>query len=122
MNSNVETSNAALDSVKLGVALLLVIAGIVAFYLFGDVSRLTRVLGLLSAVIVAIAIAMQTGKGRALWGFAGDVQVEVRKVVWPTRQETTQTTLAVLFVVVVSAIILWLLDMVLGVFVRWLMG
>lgn len=122
MNSNVETSNAALDSVKLGVALLLVIAGIVAFYLFGDVSRLTRVLGLLAAVIVAIAIAMQTGKGRALWGFAGDVQVEVRKVVWPTRQETTQTTLAVLFVVVVSAIILWLLDMVLGVFVRWLMG
>jgi len=122
MNSNVETSNAVLDTVKLAVALLLVVAGITAFYLFGDVSRLTRVLGLLAAVAVAVAIAMQTGRGRALWGFAGDVQVEVRKVVWPTRQETTQTTLAVLFVVVVSAIILWLLDMVLGVFVRWLMG
>jgi len=122
MNSNVETPHAALDTVKLAVALLLVVGGIAAFYIFADVSKLTRVLGLLGAVVVAVAIAMQTEKGRALWGFAGDVQVEVRKVVWPTRQETLQTTLAVLVVVAISAIILWLLDMVLGVFIRWLMG
>lgn len=122
MNSNIETSHAALDTVKLAVALLLVLAGIVAFYVFPDVPRLTRVLGLVGAVIVAIVVALQTEKGRTLVAFGSDVQVEVRKVVWPTRQETLQTTLAVLVVVVISAIFLWLLDMLLGVLIRWLMG
>ena len=122
MNSNVQTSHAALDTVKLAVALLLVLAGIAAFYVFADVPKFTRVLGLVGAVVVAIVIAMQTEKGRALVAFGGDVQVEVRKVVWPTRQETLQTTLAVLVVVVISAIFLWLLDMLLGVLIRWLMG
>jgi preprotein translocase subunit SecE len=122
MNSNVESPQATLDTVKLAVALVLMMAGLGAFYVFADVSRLYRVLGLLAAVGVAIAIAAQTTRGRALIGFAGDVQVEVRKVVWPTRQETLQTTLAVFVVVFIAAIILWLLDMLLAVLIRWLMG
>ncbi len=122
MNSNVETSNAALDTIKLAVALALVLAGIAAFYVYADVSKLARVLGLVAAVIVAIFVALQTAQGRALAAFGGDVQVEVRKVVWPTRQETLQTTLAVLVVVVISAIFLWLLDMLLGALIHWLTG
>ncbi len=122
MNSNVETSNAALDTIKLAVALALVLAGIAAFYVYADVSKLARVLGLVGAVIVAIFVALQTAQGRALAAFGGDVQVEVRKVVWPTRQETLQTTLAVLVVVVISAIFLWLLDMLLGALIHWLTG
>ncbi len=122
MNSNVESPQATLDTVKLAVALAFMLAGLGAFYIFAEVSRLYRVLGLLAAVGVAIVIAAQTVRGRALAAFASDVQVEVRKVVWPTRQETLQTTLAVFVVVFIAAIILWLLDMLLAVVIRWLMG
>jgi preprotein translocase subunit SecE len=122
MNSNVETSHAVLDTVKLAVALVLVLAGIAAFYVYADASKLIRVLGLVGAVIVAIFVALQTAQGRTLAAFGSDVQVEVRKVVWPTRQETLQTTLAVLVVVVISAIFLWLLDMLLGALIHWLTG
>ncbi len=122
MNANAEASSGALDTLKLAVALALALAGIAAFHLLGDVSKLVRVLGLVVSVGVAGFVAMQTVKGRALAVFASDVQIEVRKVVWPTRQETLQTTLAVLVVVIISAIILWLLDMVLGVLIRWIMG
>lgn len=122
MNTNVEAPSNGLDTVKLAVALLLALGGIVAFYLFADLPRVARVVGLIAIVLVAVFVAMQTEKGRALAGFVSDAQIEVRKVVWPTRQETMQTTLAVLVVVTVSAIILWLLDMLLGVLVRWLMG
>lgn len=122
MNSNVETPGTGLDTVKLAVALLLALGGIAAFYLFADLPRVARVVGLIAVVLLAVFVAMQTEKGRALGGFVSDAQIEVRKVVWPTRQETMQTTLAVLVVVTISAIILWLLDMLLGVLVRWLMG
>ena len=52
-------------------------------------------------------IGLQTEPGRNLWNFLQDAQVEVRKVVWPTRQETTQTTLLVIAVVILAALILW---------------
>ena len=122
MNSNVETSQGSLDTVKLAFAAALLIGGIVAFYVLADVGRLARVGGLLAAVGVAVFVALQTARGRALVAFGSDVQIEVRKVVWPTRQETLQTTLAVFVVVFVAAIILWLLDMLLSVLVRALMG
>ena len=67
-------------------------------------------------------IALQTDKGRNIWLFFQDAQIEVRKVVWPTREETLQTTLIVIAVVIVIAIILWLLDMFLGWAVRGLLG
>ena len=73
-------------------------------------------------IAVSIGIAMQTEKGRSLWIFFQDSQIEVRKVVWPTRQETLQTTMIVILVVIIVSIILWLLDMFLGWSVRSLMG
>jgi preprotein translocase subunit SecE len=63
---------------------------------------------------LAIAIAMQTEKGRQVWGFFQDAQTEVRKVVWPTRDETIQTTLIVIIMVVIVSLILWGLDWALG--------
>jgi preprotein translocase subunit SecE len=122
MNTNVETTSGTLDTIKLGLALLIAIAALVGFYFFADQSLLYRVLGLLAAAGVSVAIALQTEKGRHTWGYFQDAQIEVRKVVWPTRQETVQTTLIVIIMVVLVAIILWLLDMFLGWSIGSLMG
>mgnify|MGYP003950085431 CR=1 FL=1 len=122
MNSNVETTSGTLDTIKLGLALLIAIAALVGFYFFADQSLLYRVLGLLAAAGVSVAIALQTEKGRHTWGYFQDAQIEVRKVVWPTRQETVQTTLIVIIMVILVAIILWLLDMFLGWSIGSLMG
>jgi preprotein translocase subunit SecE len=72
------------------------------------------VLGLVTAGIVAIFVAVNTSKGNALWTLLQEAQIEVRKVVWPTRQETNQTTLIVVAVVLFMAVVLWLLDTLLG--------
>lgn len=103
-----------LDILKLVVALAILISAIAAFYIYSDQSQLLRVVGLLAAGGVSIAIALRTEKGRTLWAFIQDAQVEVRKVVWPTRQETVQTTIIVIIAVIVFAIILGSLDWGLG--------
>ncbi len=122
MNTNVETTSGTLDTIKLGLALLIVIAALVGLYFFADQSLLYRVLGLLAAAGLSVAIALQTEKGKHTWGYFQDAQIEVRKVVWPTRQETVQTTLIVIVMVILVAIILWLLDMFLGWSIGSLMG
>ncbi|MFT5426819.1 MAG: preprotein translocase subunit SecE [Gammaproteobacteria bacterium] len=123
MNSKTETVvSSSMDTVKLAIALLISVGAMVGFYLFPEQSMLIRVGGLLLGAGVAIAIALQTDKGRNIWGFFHGAQIEVRKVVWPTRQETVQTTLIVVLVVIVISIILWLLDMFLGWTIGSLMG
>lgn len=99
------------DTIKLAAAAVILGAGIVGFYVYEDQAQLIRVFGILFAVMAAIAVAMTTAQGHSLWGFLKDSRVELRKVVWPTRQETLQTTLIVLIVVLIVAIFLWLLDM-----------
>jgi preprotein translocase subunit SecE len=122
MNSNIGTVNVKFDILKLGLAIIIALAGIVGFYMFVDQSVLLRTIGLLICVAISAFIALQTDQGRSLWIFFQDAQVEVRKVVWPTRQETAQTTMIVILVVIIVAIILWLLDMFLGWGVRNLLG
>jgi len=122
MNSKTEVAGGVLDTVKLVIALLIAVTALAAFYIFADQSLLYRVLGLLTAAGIAVAVALQTEKGRYILGFFQDAQVEVRKVVWPTREETTQTTLIVIAVVVIVSVILWLLDMFLGWSVGLLIG
>ncbi len=122
MNSNVETASVKLDTIKLGLALLILIAALVGFYLYADQALLYRVIGILTATGISVSIALQTEKGRQIWGYFQDAQIEVRKVVWPTRQETVQTTLLVIGMVIIVAIILWLLDMFLGWSIGQLMG
>jgi len=111
-----------LDTLKLLLALLILLAAVAAFYIYADQSQLLRVTGLLAAAGVSIAIALRTDKGRSLWAFVQDAQVEVRKVVWPTRQETVQTTVVVIIAVIIFAIILGLLDWGLGAAIESIIG
>ena len=122
MNVKDEAGASRLDTAKLAAAALLLIAGIYAFYFFADYSTLLRVLGLLVIVGGAAAIALQTQIGNQLWHFVGDARTEVRKVVWPTRQETLQTTFIVVVMVLILGIIMWLFDMVLMNVLRLLTG
>jgi preprotein translocase subunit SecE len=112
--SKTEQSTSAIDTFKIMTAVLVLIAGVVGFHYFEAESQLLRVLGMLAVAVVAFFIAASSEPGRRGLGFVKEARVEVRKVVWPTRQETLQTTMAVLFMVVLVAIMLWLFDMFLG--------
>jgi len=112
--SKTEQPTSAIDTFKLMTAVLVLLAGVVGFYYFEEESQLLRVLGMLAVAVIAFLIAATSDVGRRSLGFVKDARVEVRKVVWPTRQETVQTTIAVLFMVVLVAIMLWLFDMFLG--------
>ena len=114
MVSKTEQPTSPIDTFKLMSALLVLIAGVGGFYYFEEESQLLRVLGMLTVAVIAFLIAATSDVGRRSLGFVKDARVEVRKVVWPTRQETVQTTIAVLFMVVLVAIMLWLFDMFLG--------
>ena len=78
-------------------------------------SVVLRALGVVVLVVVAGLVAAQTNKGKTFLGFAKESRTEVRKVVWPTRKEASQTTLIVIVATVIVALILWGLD---GIFVR----
>jgi len=119
---NTEAQASSLDTVKLTLALTMLCGGVFAFYWFADQSLLMRVLALLGITGLSVFVASQTAVGRRIWSFVGSTRTEIRKVVWPTRAETTQTTMAVLFVVVLMGIVLWLMDMVLLWAIRSLTG
>ena len=122
MNSKVEPVTNTLDTLKLVVAVFIVGTAVGAFYYFAEQPLLFRVLGILVGIVIATFIAYQTDKGQQVWSFFQGAQIEVRKVVWPTRQETVQTTLIVILMVIFVAILLWLLDMFLGWSIGSLMG
>ena len=106
------------DNIKLIVAVVLMMAAIALFYTFSEVSTLLRVLGLLAVAGISLFIASRTAVGSNVLSYIGDTNVEVRKVVWPTRQETVQTTLVVILMVMVMALLLWGVDSLLGWAVR----
>ena len=122
MSSPAEAGGAGLDTAKLAAAVLLLAGGIFAFYYFAEYSVLLRVIGLLAVSGAAAAVALQTAPGRQLWQFGADVRMEVRKVVWPTRQETIQTTLIVMLMVLIVGIVLWLFDTILVAILKFLTG
>lgn len=88
----------------------IVLGGVYANTLFVGVNVLVKAVAGIAMAGVAIAIALQTVRGRAGWDLAKEARVEVRKVIWPTQQETTQTTLIVVVVVIVVGLFLWALD------------
>ena len=109
-----EAAVSRLDSLKWVVVLALVAGGIFGNSYYGDQPILYRVLALLALALLAGWIASLTGKGGAFLTLVKGSRTEIRKVVWPTRQETTQTTLIVFVFVIITGLILWGLDSVLG--------
>ncbi len=109
------------DNIKLIVAVILMVVAITLFYTYSEYSTLLRVLGLLAVAGISVFIASRTAIGGTVFGYIGATQTEVRKVVWPTRQETLQTTLVVLLMVMLVALMLWAFDSLLGWAVRSLM-
>ena len=98
------------DKIKLAVAAALVVAGIAGYYWLAASSILLRLLSVIAGVAAGAAVAWMSAPGREFVVFAREALVEVKKVVWPTRKETMQTTAAVFAFVVVMAIFLWVSD------------
>src|SRR5688572_11436490 len=99
-----------IDKVKLGAAAALVALGVWGYYLLADTALVLRVLAVVAGLLAAGAVAWWSEPGRQFAVFAGESVAEVKKVVWPTRKETMQTTAAVFAFVVVMAVFLWMTD------------
>lgn len=110
------------DKIKLLAAVLMVIAGIAGFYYFAGSPAVVRLGAILAGFAAAIAIFWFTQSGQQFFVFSRESVVEARKVVWPTRKETIQTTGIVFAFVVVMALFLWLVDGGLLWAVKLLMG
>lgn len=111
-----------LDWLKWVLAAALLLAGLVGNHYYSEVSMPIRTLGWLAILAVAGFIASKTRKGRAVTEFFRDSRMEMRKVVWPTREETMQTTMVVAIMVVILALLLWGIDGMLIWAIGWLTG
>ena len=107
------TKSGGLDTAKLVVAIALILGGIVAYYWFAAQSELLRGAYVAAGVVLGLLFAWQTQLGHNTLGFILNSRNEVRKMVWPTREETLQTTLAVIVVVLVLGVLMWVLDLLL---------
>jgi preprotein translocase subunit SecE len=123
MSANVEqTNNSGLDTLKWIVAIVILAGAVVGNNVFEQESVLIRAVGVVVAVVVAAFFLSTTTKGKTFIGFAKESRIEVRKVVWPTRQETTQTTLIIFAATALIAVLLYFLDMGLRALVGFLTG
>ncbi len=112
MTTNIETSESgALDIVKLLISAVALIGGLYAYYYYqDDIAQAVRVLMVLAGAAAGIGIAMTSTQGQRLWHFIQGSRVEIRKVVWPTKQETTQTAIAVFVFTLIMMLFFWVLD------------
>ena len=112
MSTQTETSESGvLDTIKLLIAAAALIGGLYAYYYYeATVAQALRVLMVLGGTAVGIGIAMTSTQGQRLWHFIQGSRVEIRKVVWPTKQETTQTAIAVFVFTLIMMLFFWALD------------
>ncbi|TDF34398.1 preprotein translocase subunit SecE [Alteromonadaceae bacterium M269] len=115
MSENIDNPSNPMDTVKWVLAVVLLGSAVAVNQYFGELSVLYRALGIVALVAIALFVAATTVKGAQFLTFAKEARTETRKVVWPTRQEATQTTLIVLVATFVMALLLWGLD---GIIVR----
>ena len=114
MSEKIDSEGRNQDWIKWIAAAALVFTGVYLNSYFSSESLLLRTIGLILVAGIAGWVASQTEKGGAFIDLCLEARVEIRKVVWPSRQETTQTTIVVLIVIFIVAIILWLLDSMLN--------
>jgi len=104
------------------IAALLLVAGVYAYYAFEELPVFVRLAGVLVSLALAAAVLLRTARGQNAWQFVQSSRAELRKVVWPNRQETMQTTATVLVIVLILCVFFWLLDMGLAAITRQLTG
>lgn len=118
MSTKVEVKdNSGLDSLMWAVVTVLIVAGVLGNWYFASISVFYRIVALLIMAAAAVFCGLKTQKGQAFLALAKSARAEIRKVVWPTRQETKQTTLIVVVVVLIMSLILWGLDTFFGWFI-----
>jgi preprotein translocase subunit SecE len=122
MTEQVQQTAGAVDTAKLVAGVAVLAGGIAAFYALSDQAIWLRWLIVLASLVVGALIALQSHQGRTFWQFVQSSRIELRKVVWPSRQETWQVTLVVFVMVSVLALFFWGLDSILGLLTRWLTG
>jgi preprotein translocase subunit SecE len=111
METKVEEQPTFVDTAKLAFAIVVVLVGLVGYYYFADASTLLRALVVIAALAIGAVVALTSLQGRWLWKFVQGARVELNKIVWPTREETLQTTLVVLVVALFGGVFFWLLDL-----------
>jgi preprotein translocase subunit SecE len=110
------------DASKLVLAAAALVGGVVAYYLYPDQPQVVRVLMVLGGLVLGLVLLYSSQPGRELWNYVQSSRVELRKMVWPTRQETWRTTLVVFLFVVALGVFFWLVDMALAWGVRQVTG
>ncbi|MBL4608732.1 MAG: preprotein translocase subunit SecE [Pseudomonadales bacterium] len=122
MSEKTETVSSAAEILKWILVVVLVAVTVVGNYYFGDQPLLYRVVGVLILGLLAIGVFVTTSQGQAFTGLLRESRVEIKKVVWPTRQETLQTTAFVVVIILVMSAALWGFDTLLGFLVSGLLG
>ena len=115
MSTKTEQQPQSADTLKWGVVVILLATAVIGNSYFGDLAAYIRFFGVIVVVGLAALVAAQTEKGKNTITFARESRTEIKKVVWPTRQETLQTTMIVGVVTLIMSLILWGLD---GIMVR----
>jgi preprotein translocase subunit SecE len=112
MNEQAEKSGVAfVDALKIALAAAALLGGVVAYYWFKDEPQVLRVLMVLAGLVGGLVLLYWSAPGRELWAYVQSSRVELRKMVWPTRQETIRTTAVVFVFVMALAVFFWLVDM-----------
>ena len=117
-----ESQSGFLDIIKLLIAAGVLVGGLYGYYYYLEWSLPLRVLLVLGGLAAGVTIAMSSTQGRRLWAFIQGSRVEIRKVIWPTKQETTQTAIAVFVFTLIMAMFFWGLDSFLLWLTRTLVG
>ncbi|HEY7753998.1 MAG TPA: preprotein translocase subunit SecE [Steroidobacteraceae bacterium] len=117
-----QTGVGVADASKLVLAAAALVGGVVAYYLYPDQPQVLRVLMVLAGLVLGLVLLYASQPGRELWNYVQSSRVELRKMVWPTRQETWRTTLVVFLFVVALGVFFWLVDMALAWGVRQVTG
>ena len=126
MNDEVKQTTAAptgADTAQLVAAIVLVFGGVVAYYLFKSRPEAwASWVAMFGGIVLGIVVFAASGYGKRFWRFVLESRVELRKVFWPTRQETMTTTMVVLVFVVIASVFFWLLDLLLASVTRFFTG
>jgi preprotein translocase subunit SecE len=122
MTDQVQENATALDALKLAAGVVILAAGIAGFYLLADLPIWLRWIIVLAALVVGALVSLQSYQGKTFWGFVQSSRIELRKVVWPNRQETMQVTLVVFVMIIVLGFFFWGVDTLLALLTKWLTG